>query len=167
MEVLPSPFPGQGSRDSSSCATHAWAGSRFAELLRFSVLTRNAGRRDRLRLCNTPPPPGPARYLVARDHGLPSFCDVHLLVNVLHRDVLASPGSLGRAKPVARVCRGRRWLGRAAGTLKSAPRCVGGERVIRIAGTHKIGTRGAQQSFDLLDCFPNHAARLAALNLAF
>src|SRR5262249_10981291 len=27
----------------------------------------------------------------------------------------------------------------------------GGERVIRVAGIHKIGTGGAQQSFDLLD----------------
>jgi hypothetical protein len=48
----------------------------------------------------------------------------------------------------------------------SALRCVGGERVIRIAGIHKIGTGGAQQSFDLLDRSPNYAARLAALNLA-
>src|SRR5215831_8153977 len=41
-----------------------------------------------------PPSPGPARYLVARDHRLPAFGDVHLLMNVLHRDVLASAGSL-------------------------------------------------------------------------
>src|SRR5215831_596390 len=38
-------------------------------------------------------PPGP-RYRVARDHGLPALRDVHLLVNVLHSDVLVSPGSL-------------------------------------------------------------------------
>src|SRR5215470_14591675 len=38
-------------------------------------------------------PPAP-RYRVARDHGLPALRDVHLLVNVLHSDVLASPGSL-------------------------------------------------------------------------
>src|SRR5260370_8574608 len=94
MEVLSSPFPGQGSRDPASCATHAWAGSRFAELLRFSVLTRNAGRRDRLRLCNTPPPPGPARYLFAPDHRLPTFRHVPLLVNLLHNDVLPPPRSL-------------------------------------------------------------------------
>jgi ATP dependent DNA ligase domain len=50
---------------------------------------------------------------------------------------------------------------------RSAPRCVGCKWVIRIAGIHKIGTRGAQQSFDLLDRSLNHAARLAALNLAF
>src|SRR5262249_21411129 len=37
-----------------------------------------------------PPSPGPARYLVARDHRLPAFGDVHLLMNVLHRDVLVS-----------------------------------------------------------------------------
>ena len=49
----------------------------------------------------------------------------------------------------------------------SAPRCVGCKRVIRIAGIHKVRTRGAQQFFDLLDRFPNHAARLAGLNLAF
>src|SRR5215831_11525181 len=41
-----------------------------------------------------PPSPGPAHYLVARDHRLPAFGDVHLLRNVLHRDVLASAGSL-------------------------------------------------------------------------
>ena len=41
-----------------------------------------------------------------------------------------------------------------------------GERVIRIAGIHKIGTGFAQQSFDLLDRSPNYAARLAGLNLA-
>jgi len=50
--------------------------------------------------------------------------------------------------------------------LGSAPRCVGCKRVIRIAGIHKIRTRGAQQFFDLLDRLPNHAARLAGLNLA-
>jgi hypothetical protein len=32
------------------------------------------------------PPPSPARYLVARDHRLPAFRNVHLLVNVLHSD---------------------------------------------------------------------------------
>src|SRR5262245_54334556 len=42
----------------------------------------------------SPPSPGPARDLVARDHGLPALRNVHLLVNVLHRDVLASAGSL-------------------------------------------------------------------------
>ena len=55
----------------------------------------------------------------------------------------------------------------AVGRLVSAPRCVGCKRVIRIAGIHKIRTRGAQQFFDLLDGLPNHAARLAGLNLAF
>src|SRR5262245_54273986 len=45
-------------------------------------------------------PPGPSlpcrtpRYRVARDHGLPALRDVHLLVNVLHSDVLVSPRSL-------------------------------------------------------------------------
>jgi hypothetical protein len=41
-----------------------------------------------------PPSPGPARYLVPRDHGLPAFRNVHLLVNVLHRDLLVSARSL-------------------------------------------------------------------------
>src|SRR5438309_2697817 len=41
-----------------------------------------------------PAPPGPARYLVARDHRLPALRDVHLLVNVLHSDVLVSARSL-------------------------------------------------------------------------
>jgi hypothetical protein len=49
----------------------------------------------------------------------------------------------------------------------SAPRRLGCKRVIRIAGIHKIRTRGAQHFFDLLDRLPNHAARLAGLNLAF
>src|SRR5262249_39632982 len=49
----------------------------------------------------------------------------------------------------------------------SAPRCLGCKRIIRIAGIHKIRTRGAQQFFDLLDRLPNHATRLAGLNLAF
>jgi hypothetical protein len=48
----------------------------------------------------------------------------------------------------------------------SALWCVGCERVIRIAGIHKIGTGGAQQSFDLLDRSSNYAARLASPNLA-
>ena len=39
-------------------------------------------------------PPGPARYLVAGDYRLPALRDVHLLVNVLHRDVLVSARSL-------------------------------------------------------------------------
>jgi len=43
-----------------------------------------------------PPPSLPLapRYRVPRDHGLPALRDVHLLVNVLHSDVLVSPGSL-------------------------------------------------------------------------
>src|SRR6266511_609543 len=41
-----------------------------------------------------PPSPGPARYLVARDQRLPAFCDIHFFMNVLHRDVLVSAGSL-------------------------------------------------------------------------
>src|SRR5262249_25906813 len=44
-----------------------------------------------------PPPPLLPRappYRVARDHGLPALRDVHLLVNVLHSDVLVSPSSL-------------------------------------------------------------------------
>jgi hypothetical protein len=40
------------------------------------------------------PSPGPAHYLVARDHRLPALRDVHLLVNVLHSDVLVSARSL-------------------------------------------------------------------------
>src|SRR5260370_6077146 len=46
---------------------------------------------------------------------------------------------------------------------RSGGRC---ERVIRIAGIHKIGTGVAQQSFDLLDRSPHYTARLAGLNLA-
>src|SRR5262249_14255604 len=37
---------------------------------------------------------------------------------------------------------------------------IGCKRVIRIAGIHKIGTRGAQQSFDLLDRQPPRASVL-------
>jgi hypothetical protein len=48
----------------------------------------------------------------------------------------------------------------------SGLRCVGCERIIRIAGIHKIGTGGAQQPFDLFDGSPNYAARLAGPNLA-
>src|SRR6516225_1736927 len=39
--------------------------------------------------------------------------------------------------------------------------------VRRMQTVHKIRTRGAQHFFDLLDRLPNHAARLAGLNLAF
>src|SRR5262249_29294860 len=45
-------------------------------------------------------------------------------------------------------------------------RGASGERVIRIAGVHKIGGGGAQRSCDLLDRSSNYAARLAGLNLA-
>ena len=41
-----------------------------------------------------PPSPGPAHYLVARDHRLPALRHVHLLMNVLDRDVLVSARSL-------------------------------------------------------------------------
>jgi hypothetical protein len=40
---------------------------------------------------------GPARYLVARDHRLPALRHVHLLMNVLHRDLLVSARSLSLA----------------------------------------------------------------------
>src|SRR5215471_14300947 len=40
------------------------------------------------------PPPGPARHLVARDHRLSALRHVHLLMNVLHRDLLVSARSL-------------------------------------------------------------------------
>src|SRR6516165_6703835 len=60
--------------------------------------TRSIGSRSRgsLFIFRSPPPSLPLapRYRVARDHGLPAFCDIHLLVNVLHSDVLVSPGSL-------------------------------------------------------------------------
>src|SRR3954451_22272511 len=36
----------------------------------------------------------PARYLVPRDPRLPALRDVHLLMNVLHRDLLVSARSL-------------------------------------------------------------------------
>src|SRR5262245_4796748 len=82
-------------------------GAAFA-LIRASrrARTRSIGSRSRARgsslIFDHPPaaaplprlPPGPARYLVARDHGLPALRDVHLLVNVLHSDMLVSPGSL-------------------------------------------------------------------------
>src|SRR5215475_14271816 len=72
--------------------------------------TRSIGSRSRARglslIFDHPPPslrrsrsPGPARYLVARDHRLPALRDVHLLMNVLHRDVLVSARSLA-LKPV-------------------------------------------------------------------
>src|SRR5262245_47721721 len=75
--------------------------------------TRSIGSRSRgsLFIFRSSPavaPPGPSsffdhlppslprapRYRVARDHGLPALRDIHLLVNVLHSDVLVSPGSL-------------------------------------------------------------------------
>src|SRR5262249_15107150 len=40
------------------------------------------------------PSPSPAHYLVARDHRLPAFRHVHLLMNVFHPDVLVSARSL-------------------------------------------------------------------------
>ena len=57
-------------------------------------------------------------------------------------------------------------LPKVVGARVSALRCIERERVIRIAGIHKIGTGGAQQSFDLLDRSSNYAARVAGLNLA-
>src|SRR5207247_3564747 len=67
--------------------------------------TRSIGSRSRglLFIFRSSPavaPPGlslpflASRYRVARDHGLPALRDVHLLVNVLHSDVLVSPRSL-------------------------------------------------------------------------
>src|SRR5258708_14414118 len=57
---------------------------------------------------------------------------------------------------------------RARSRTSACAASVGGrcERVIRIAGIHKIGTGVAQPSFDLLDRSPNYTARLAGLNLA-
>src|SRR5262249_37175937 len=78
--------------------------------------TRSIGSRSRARgsslifdhpLAVAPPPsPGPAHYLVARDHGLPALRDVHLLVNVLHRDVLVSPSSLALKREQALLISG-------------------------------------------------------------
>src|SRR5262249_8655651 len=51
-------------------------------------------------------PPGAPRDRVARDHGLPAFRDIHLLVNVLHSDVLVSPGSLALQREQALLIRG-------------------------------------------------------------
>src|SRR5262249_12899957 len=68
--------------------------------------TRSIGSRSRARgsslIFDQPPavaplpplPPGPARYLVARAHRLPGLRHVHLLMNVLHRDLLVSARSL-------------------------------------------------------------------------
>src|SRR5215831_11647696 len=53
-----------------------------------------------------PPPPGPARYLVARDHRLPALRHVHLLMNVLHRDLLVSARSLALKREQALLIRG-------------------------------------------------------------
>jgi hypothetical protein len=49
-----------------------------------------------------PPSPGPAHYLVARDHRLAALRHVHLLMNVLHRDLLVSARSraLHRGPPL-------------------------------------------------------------------
>src|SRR5215471_10429068 len=49
-----------------------------------------------------PPSPGPAHYLVARDHRLPALRHVHLLMNVLHRDLLVSARSI-HSEPIGRV----------------------------------------------------------------
>src|SRR5262249_39542624 len=48
-----------------------------------------------------PPSPGPARYLVARDHRLSALRHVHLLMNVLHRDLLVSARSLALKREYA------------------------------------------------------------------
>src|SRR6516225_2930672 len=66
--------------------------------------TRSIGSRSRARGSSLifnhppavarPPSPGPAHYLVARDHRLPALRHVHLLMNVLDRDVLVSARSL-------------------------------------------------------------------------
>src|SRR5215470_19049666 len=53
-----------------------------------------------------PPSPGPARYLVARDHRLTALRHVHLLMNVLHRDVLVSARSLALKREQALLIRG-------------------------------------------------------------
>src|SRR5262249_2600201 len=59
--------------------------------------TRSIGSRSRARgsslIFDHPPAVAPRApcYRVARDHGLPALRDVHLLVNVLHSDVLVSP----------------------------------------------------------------------------
>jgi hypothetical protein len=57
-------------------------------LLTFSTIPRGSPRLAR------PSLPGSARYFVARDHRLPALRHVHLLMNVLHRDVLVSARSL-------------------------------------------------------------------------
>src|SRR5262249_10145402 len=50
--------------------------------------------------------------------------------------------------------------------LQSA-RIANGPKLWWSSSIHKIGTRGAHQSFELLERAPNYAARLAALKLAF
>ena len=47
--------------------------------------------------------------------------------------------------------------------LGLAVRC---EWVIRVAGIDEVDAAGTQQSFHPLNCFPDHTARLARLNLA-
>src|SRR5262249_11056087 len=49
-----------------------------------------------------PPSPGPAHYLVARDHRLSALRHIHLLMNVLHRDLLVSARSLALSPCVPR-----------------------------------------------------------------
>src|SRR5215813_10157098 len=66
--------------------------------------TRSIGSRSRARGLSLifdhppavapPPSPGPAHYLVARDHRLSALRHIHLLMNVLHRDLLVSARSL-------------------------------------------------------------------------
>src|SRR4029077_6084405 len=72
--------------------------------------TRSIGSRSTVSCSffDNPPPslPRAPRYRVARDHGLPALRDVHLLVNVLHRDVLISPGPLALQREQALLIRG-------------------------------------------------------------
>src|SRR5262245_19516102 len=71
-------------------------------------LLSDSRSRGSLFIFRHPPPslPRAPRYRVARDHGLPAFRDVHLLVNVLHSDVLVSPGSLALQREQALLIRG-------------------------------------------------------------
>jgi hypothetical protein len=88
--------------------------SRFV-LVRYSLEGKEQG--PGLTAVAPPPSPGPAHYLVARDHRLPALRHVHLLMNVLHRDLLVSARSLALKREQALLiggCHARYCSGKSA-----------------------------------------------------